>query len=122
MLQDAVLLGYMKKKQKVAEKKVRMKDRNNLWSYQIKVKDTEKAVCRRFLLSLLKISEMRLRIIQTALRTGAVLQHRGKHSNRPSKIETGVWQMVEETGLKYRIRNHIIAEEKQPGNILKTLR
>lgn len=75
MLQDTILLGWVRKKEKTFQKLEKTKERNYLWSYSIKVKDVETAVCRQFLLSILQISEMRLRTVQNSLKTGTYIEY-----------------------------------------------
>ncbi|XP_069697042.1 uncharacterized protein [Periplaneta americana] len=95
--QDAMLLGYMKNKEKVCQKQKITKERNYVWGYSINVKNDNKRVCRQFLLSLFQISEMRLRTVQNSFKAGGVLEERrGKHANRPNKITENVWQLVKE--------------------------
>ena len=96
ILQDAVLLGYIKRKEKkTSYVNPQTKSRENYWHYSVKSRGVEKEVCRKFLLSVLQISEMRLRTVQNSLKVGAVLdEKRGSHSNRPNKIDGTIWNHV----------------------------
>jgi hypothetical protein len=71
------------------------KYRHFQWKYYLSVERHKTKVCRKFLLKILQISEMRLRTAQNFKKTGQpVRERRGTHTNRPHKISADIWEMV----------------------------
>lgn len=96
--QDTFLLSCLESVPKLRENVGPDKTkRNNQWKYFFTVQGLKIRICRKLLLSLLKISEKRLRIVQkTKLSEKPVCDMRGKHDNCPNKISQDVYNMIKE--------------------------
>ncbi|XP_043464094.1 uncharacterized protein LOC122507356 [Leptopilina heterotoma] len=96
--QDIFLMSCLEKFVKLTESvgndKIR---RENQWKYFLTVQSLKIPVCRKLLLSILQISEKRLRTVQRFKLTGEEIKDgRGKHDNRPNKISEDVYAMIQE--------------------------
>lgn len=96
--QDTLLLSCLENVPKLRENVgPNKKKRDNQWKYFFTVQGFKIRTCRKLLLSLLKISEKRLRIVQKNKLSGEpVRDMRGKHENRPHKISHDVYNMIKE--------------------------
>jgi hypothetical protein len=62
------------------------------WHYMVKVKGEVKVVCKNFFLTLFGIKSKRVFSLQNKVLAGsALVSRRGKHDNRPHKINPEVW-------------------------------
>lgn len=99
--QDTFLLSCLENVPKLRES-IGKKKRDNQWKYYFTVQGLKISICRNFLLSLMKISEKRVRIIQKFKLSGEpVRDMRGKHDNRPNKISQNVYNMIKEHWAKF---------------------
>ena len=96
--QDTFLAGSLSlqkesvKKHKTSDPKVK---REHHWQYTLKKDGENVLVCRSFLITLLKLSVKRIRIIQEKIVRGETFEEkRGTHSNRPNKLEPIVLNLV----------------------------
>lgn len=74
------------------------KKRVTSWKYKLTIGCQSYDICRNFFLGLLQISAKRVRVVQQKLNEGqiSIADMRGKHENRPHKIENEVWKMIDE--------------------------
>ena len=71
-----------------------MKPRQHVWHYSCHSKGIKYTVCQAFLISVLQISQKRLRTIQSKLTLGiSIKSRRGKNPNK-YKISTKVWSIA----------------------------
>lgn len=70
----------------------------NIWEYSISLSSGRVKLCRSFLLQVFQISEKRIRVVQNKGMQGlqSFSDNRGKHTNRPNKIDSSVWSMIDE--------------------------
>lgn len=74
----------------------RKKDISVLWEYNLPLSNQRLKVCRKLILSLFQISEKRVRCVQNKCLQGVnFVDNRGRHGNRPNKIDDSVWQIVD---------------------------
>lgn len=101
--QDTFLLSCLEKALKLKENVGPNKQkRDNQWKYYFTIESIKMPVCKKLLLSLLKISEKRLRIVQKYKLSGEPIKDkRGKHANRPNKISQEVYDMIKEHWAKF---------------------
>lgn len=69
--------------------------RDHQWDYSIPIENIKIVVCQKLILSLLQISEKRIRIIQKRLIKGDnyFVENRGHHDNRPHKLKSNVQEL-----------------------------
>lgn len=73
------------------------KRRVTSWKYKVNISGLEYECCRKFFLQIFQISPKRVRVIQDKINNDEqICDRRGKHSNRPNKIDINIWKMVED--------------------------
>lgn len=96
--QDTLILNLVEKTDILnpSSKPKSGKNRCASYTYHVKVDSEKLPVCKRFLISLLQITERRVKTILSALNQGAlcVEDKRGKHNNRPHRINNDTWELV----------------------------
>lgn len=96
-VQDVYLAGCMEHSHPKSEVKHPKKGREHIWSYSVKSGGEENQVCLNFLLRLLQIKMKRVRVIQQKILSGDTFEEkRGKHINRPNKLDESIWKMLQE--------------------------
>ncbi|KAJ8884546.1 hypothetical protein PR048_016403 [Dryococelus australis] len=98
--QDILLVSYVEKKEVIrsANDPKSGKNRQNSYSYTVKVDGKSHKTCKNFLLQNLQVSESRMKTVLRKVNLGNVSpqENRRKHDNRPSKIGNRIWEMVTE--------------------------
>lgn len=98
--QDTFLMSCIEKVElTVAKTNPISKKRNYSWNYHIhNEKQIKERVCKSFLQNLYQVTESRICTVLQFCKQGALVatENRGKHSNRPNRIQVDVWKMIED--------------------------
>nr|XP_046489084.1 uncharacterized protein LOC124222307 [Neodiprion pinetum]XP_046489088.1 uncharacterized protein LOC124222310 [Neodiprion pinetum] len=96
--QDTFLISCIQREEiKYVKTVTKRKNRSWSWKYSFKVDGQDKTVCKGFFLSLLQITESRMKTVLRFCKSGTTVatEKRGKQPN-PAKISNVVWSLVKE--------------------------
>ncbi|XP_046471097.1 uncharacterized protein [Neodiprion pinetum] len=96
--QDTFLISCIQGEEiKYVKTVTKRKNRSWSWKYSFKVDGQDKTVCKGFFLSLLQITESRMKTVLRFCKSGTTVatEKRGKQPN-PAKISNVVWSLVKE--------------------------
>lgn len=89
------------------------KPREVVWKYNL-LEHGKRTVCRTMLMNTLRIGIKRLKNLQARIKAGDILfeDRRGKHTNRPHRIQPHVWELLKEHLKMFPSRESHYSREK----------